>query len=138
MKLAKAALTALLCTTFSAVAGGFAIASETSAPVTVYVAKTVTFDTSLVAVDHPSGGAYEGTLSITIGKSGTILGYYRPVDSGAFEQVSGGLDGDRIHLEIGANPPIDGVYRNGKIVGYTFVNELTHRFTAKVTGQPNV
>jgi hypothetical protein len=97
----------------------------------------LTFTTTLVSVDHPAG-AIDGTLRLTIGAGGTILGYYRGVDSGTFRQVSGGLDGDRIYLNISGLPPMTGIYENGTIVGYTLLHNDTNRFTALPAEQPQV
>ncbi len=94
------------------------------------------FKTTLVSVYHPAG-VYEGTLSITFARDGTIFGFYRPVDSGQSKQVSGGLTGDHIHLDIDGYLPIQGTYDDGTIVGYTFVDRDTDKFTATPTNEPN-
>jgi hypothetical protein len=114
------------------------MATAAAAPATRYaVASNVLFKTSLVSDDHPSG-ATEGTLRLNFGSGGTILGTFHPVDSGQYLQVSGGLTGDRIVLNIEGYPPIDGTYVHGKIVGYAFINEDTHRFTAIRSDEPNL
>jgi hypothetical protein len=123
------ALVAMLWTALAAVALSPAAATPAVPVASDGIASNVLFKTSLVSDTHPSG-AYEGTLSLNFGRGGTILGYFHPVDSGQYLQVSGGLTGDRIYLDIDGFPPIEGTYADGKIAGYTFIHEDTHRFTA--------
>ena len=97
--------------------------------------ETVVFATTLINDEHP-GGEADGTLRLQFGNDGTISGYFQPVDSGANVLVNGGLDGQRIHLNIAGSAPITGTYVNGKIVGYELVGTRTHRFTATRSAWP--
>jgi len=89
------------------------------------------FDTSLVALDRPAGGAYEGTLNLSISPDGIVYGWFRD-DRSELRTVTGGLDGDQIWLDIGSRNPlhISGTYRDGIIVGYAHLDQ-TYEFDAK-------
>jgi hypothetical protein len=92
------------------------------------------FETSLVAVDRPTGGAFEGTLNLTISADGIVSGWFRDDGRSSLRTVTGGVEGDQIWLEIGSRQAfhIDGTYRNGVIVGYTHLDQ-NYEFEAKPT-----
>ena len=137
----KTALVALLAAGLLGTQIGSATAAATVSPGIAAddgtAAKNVIFKTTLINLDHPAGES-DGTLNLTFGRGGTILGYFHPVDSGSYATVGGGLSGNRIHLDISGYPPINGTYENGAITGYTFINEETHRFTAVRSDEPNL
>jgi hypothetical protein len=92
----------------------------------------ITYSTALVPAYYGSG-EYAGTLNLDIGKDGALNGYYRFADSGTFQAVTGGLDGDRIWLDLGsAGLHVTGTLTDGKIVGYTnfMGHQQPYRFTA--------
>jgi hypothetical protein len=79
----------------------------------------ITFSTAITPA-YFGGGEYAGTLNLTIAKDGSLSGIYRPEDTGMFRTVTGGLDGDRVWLDLGYDGPhITGTLRDGKIVGTT-------------------
>jgi hypothetical protein len=130
----KAALGAALAALVAAPPAGSAATNESAV---LHPAGQVTYATSLVDVDHP-GGEYDGTLNVTIAEDGTIAGFYRPADTGRVIQVTGGLTGDKVFLNIGwSGAPITGTYDHGRIIGYTFNGHDTERFVATPT-QPNL
>jgi hypothetical protein len=92
------------------------------------------FETTLVALDRSTAGAYEGTLNLTISPDGIVQGWFRDDERSGLRTVTGGVDGDQIWLDIGATRElhISGSYRNGVIVGYTFLNQ-NYRFEAVPT-----
>ncbi len=92
----------------------------------------LTFATHFVPESPAGAGGYDGTLKLRIDPSGIIDGIYRPNGSGPFVQVSGGLSGDRIWLDLGngRGGRITGRYRNGWIVGGTFVHGRPWDFSA--------
>jgi hypothetical protein len=102
-------------------AAGLALLAAPAGAVQFNSSSTLTFDTSLVQVEPNGAGESDGTLRVRISPDGIVQGYYRPVDSGAFREVTGGVNGDQIWLDIGDNGTIhiEGTYQNGKIVGYT-------------------
>jgi len=89
------------------------------------------YATRLISNDHPAGEV-DGTLDVTIGKDGTIVGFYRPVDSAAFYDVVGGVEGRHVYLSIHWDglDHVTGSYRGEQIVAYTFTNGEIYRFTA--------
>jgi hypothetical protein len=118
-----------------------AVGTSTSAP--------QTFNAALVPVNPSAAGQIEGVLRIRITPDGFINGYYRMDDrGGAMRPVVGGLQGERIWLDIGSGfnaMHVDGTYDNGKIVGYTHVlapwrgdprYPWQYRFVADVTSAP--
>jgi hypothetical protein len=89
------------------------------------------FDTTLVALDRSTAGAYEGTLDLTISADGLVQGWFRDDERSVLQTVTGGVDGDEIWLDIGARHDlhVTGTYRNGVIIGYTFLGQ-NYRFVA--------
>jgi hypothetical protein len=59
-------------------------------------------------------GEIDGTLTMTIYPSGIVQGQYR-ADDGNVRNVTGGLDGERIWLDIGSNGNfrLSGTFKNG-------------------------
>jgi hypothetical protein len=92
---------------------------------------TVDFATAL-APQYDGVGEYDGRLHVTISSRGIVNGYYRPDDSGRIFDVVGGLDGQKIWLEVGNRGSfvIDGTLVDGKIVGSTFLSGRSYTFTA--------
>ena len=90
--------------------------------------RSVLLQTSDVDADHNYGVA-EGSLRLTIGADGSILGYFRPVDQGRLIDVHGSLTGTKIYLYIGNDLAINGTYRDGKLDGYTLEEQRVHHFT---------
>jgi len=76
------------------------------------------FRTALTNADGRRAGAYEGVLTIEIASSGTVQGIYREEDTGRIIDVTGGLTGTRLWLDLG-NRHVDGTLVDGKIDGYT-------------------
>jgi hypothetical protein len=114
---------------------GAAVAAETTDHVTVQRADELsvgrsTFATTFVSVDHPRG-ALEGSLNLTVGRDGTILGYYRAAGSANLLDVTGGVDGRNVYIDIPGFSHITGQVGSGGIVGYTYFAGEMQRFTAK-------
>ena len=84
------ALTALL------VAAPLLALPATAAVTTSTVPRT--FDTAFVP--QTSAGDLPGVLRIAISHDGIVSGYYRPID-GDFTDVTGGVVGERIWLDLG-------------------------------------
>jgi hypothetical protein len=97
-------------------------------------ARTVTFDTALTP-DQFGAGEYDGVLHLTFEPGGIVNGWYRPVDSGFARNVVGGLDGDKLWLDLGSDGlhDINAKYDGGKIDGGTFIGNQTYTFVAKPT-----
>jgi hypothetical protein len=76
-------------------------------------------------------GYYEGTLQLTVSKDGIVQGYYRP-NGENFHPVTGGLNGDKIWLDISyqGGLHVDGVLKGGRIVGSTFIGTRLWDFNA--------
>jgi hypothetical protein len=96
--------------------------------------RTVTFDTAITP-QYYGAGAYEGVLHLTFGPHGYVNGWYRPVDVGQPRDVIGGLDGDKLWLDLGEAGfhDIQSTYANGKIVGATYVGNQPYAFVATPT-----
>ncbi len=84
----------------------------------------VTYHTNFVQENPNGAGVIEGTMHLRIASDGKIQGDYRPAN-GRLYDVLGGLTGDQIWLNIGESRVIqlNGTYEDGKIVGYTYVDE---------------
>lgn len=84
----------------------------------------------------PGVGEYDGALQLTIGRDGIVNGYYRPND-GRFVAVTGGLQGDRLWLQIGAfaAEPLEftGTLKGGTIEADAFVDDRSLRLEATPT-----
>ncbi len=108
------------------VLGAGAPASAATAP-----PAKVTFHTALTP-EYYGSGEYDGTLNLNIGADGIVNGYYREEDTGKFRQVTGGISGDRIWLDLGYDGPhLNGTYKDGKIVAYTpIIGPQPYKFTA--------
>jgi hypothetical protein len=91
------------------------------------------FDTTMTASDRVSAGAFEGTLFLNISKDGIVQGSYRQADSSGLRDVTGGLDGDKIWLQIGerGGMHITGTYIDGIVVGYTYHRGQSFKFVAR-------
>lgn len=96
--------------------------------------RTVTFDTAFTP-DYYGSGAYEGVLHLTFQPGGIVNGWYRPVDVGQPRNVTGGLDGNKLWLDLGESGlhDIQSTYENGKIVGSTYLVNQTYTFVATPT-----
>jgi hypothetical protein len=118
-------LAAAAALTLGTVAPGFAATNLPPLPA------HVTYGTALEPVYFGSG-EYAGTLNLSIGKDGVLSGYYRFDDVGTLRQVTGGLEGDHVWLDLGPDGPhIIGTFTDGKIVGYTtYEGHQPYRFTA--------
>jgi hypothetical protein len=118
------------------IAGGLpAIAATTTTQVPI-TAQHLNLESTL-APDY-GVGVYEGTLDLTISPEGIVTGWYRP-NNEEYKQVTGGLSGDNIWLDIGyfGRLHIAGKFENGKIVATTFLQDETYTFNAvpKVSAQ---
>jgi hypothetical protein len=63
-------------------------------------------------------GEFDGTLRLTIYPSGIATGWFRPEDGGAVRDVSGGVSGTQIWLDIGGamhSVHLTGTFKNGVI-----------------------
>ena len=89
-----------------------------------------TFDTSFTP--RYEVGGYPGILKISIAPDGVVSGYYRNQDVGSFVPVTGGLDGDRIHLDFDfrGRAHIVGTYDGRIIAGGTLVDGRIYNFVA--------
>ena len=93
--------------------------------------QTITFDTAFTQ-RFDKTGAYAGILKLTIASDGIVSGYYRNADAGGFVPVTGGLRGDRIHLDfyLGGNVHIEGTYDGKTISGSTVADGRIYDFDA--------
>jgi len=84
----------------------------------------MTYHTAFVQQSPNGAGQIEGTMHLRIAADGKIQGDYRPGGGRLFDVV-GGLTGEKIWLNIGYTRVIHltGTYENGKIVGYTYIDE---------------
>jgi ABC-type transport system substrate-binding protein len=91
----------------------------------------VTYETALEPVYFGTGD-YAGTLNLNIAKDGVLSGFYRFDDVGTLREVTGGLEGDHVWLDLGpGGPHIFGKFTDGKITGYTtYEGHQPYRFTA--------
>ena len=80
-------------------------------------------------------GGFDGTLKLAISPDGIVNGLYTP-DGGVPHQVTGGVEGDRIWLDIGleARLHIVGTLSSDRIVGSTVIDSKFYNFAAKITG----
>jgi hypothetical protein len=79
-------------------------------------------------------GEYDGQLRLTINAEGIVSGTYMPSDGG-IKQVTGGVSGDNIWLDLGFHGwHITGTIVNGHIVGYTSLGLQQYKFVANVSG----
>ena len=110
-------------------AGGLPAFASTSTLPIPQVEQHLTLQTTL-APDY-GVGVYEGTLNLNISPDGIVTGTYRPNDE-EYRQVTGGLTGDQIWLDIGffGHLHIAGKLDNGKIVATTFLHDETYSFQA--------
>jgi hypothetical protein len=72
------------------------------------------YDVQTQITDRYHPGAYEGRLVLTIYPSGIVQGTYRPADGG-FSDVTGGITGKEIWLDIGSMGRLHftGTFENG-------------------------
>jgi hypothetical protein len=91
----------------------------------------VTLHTAL-SPEYVGAGAFGGTLNLDIFGDGIVTGFYRADDTVTLRQVTGGLSGDRIWIDLGFDRGyISGTYRDGKIDAYTgLLGIQPYRFTA--------
>jgi hypothetical protein len=87
-------------------------------------------DTQLIP--QRGSGYYGGTLKLTITPDGIVSGFFRPDDGMVFHTVTGGLNGDRIWLDIGYNGDlhITGTLNGDRIVGGTYIGDHLFDFKA--------
>jgi len=92
----------------------------------------IVFDTSFVTAITKTAGAYVGEMRLSIARDGTVTGVYRPID-GSFTDVTGGVDGTSIHLDIqgAGRVHITGSYRGGVIDGSSWSSGQLLDFTAR-------
>ncbi len=111
-------------------AGFFALASPALAVTDDAALQQTSFATTFT--ERYEVGSYTGVLKLTIGKDGVVSGFYRNQDAGRFETVTGGLDGDQIHLDFDFNGRvhIDGTYDGKSISGSTLVGGRVYYFVA--------
>ena len=98
---------------------------------------SVTFTTAL-APQYYGAGEFDGVLHLTFGPHGIVSGWYRSVDVGVPRSVVGGLDGDKLWLDLGRDGlhDIQTTYENGKIVGGTYLGNQVYSFVATPTTTP--
>jgi hypothetical protein len=98
--------------------------------------KPVTYSTALTP-DWRGVGAFEGRLTLTISPDGIVSGFYRPADGTRLSDVTGGLDGNRIWLDLGQGglSHIDGTYDGRTINGGIYVSGQDYTFTATPEAQ---
>jgi hypothetical protein len=77
-------------------------------------------------------GSYAGIMKLTISSDGIISGVYRNEDSGRFTPVTGGLVGDRVHLDFNWVGPthVEGKYDGTTIHGSTYRDGHVYLFSA--------
>lgn len=79
----------------------------------------LTYQTSMETLPGPSA-PWTGSLHLTIDPDGIIRGWYHPADDmAAFIPVNGGLQGDRVWLDIGrqGNLHVSGTMKDREITG---------------------
>lgn len=83
-------------------------AAVTSSP------QSYVFQTRLIESFHP--GEYDGTMRVTVYPDGIVSGTFQDSDGGV-RNVTGGLNGTSIWLDIGANHSLHlyGTFKNGTI-----------------------
>ncbi|MDQ2680767.1 MAG: hypothetical protein M3Y21_07080 [Candidatus Eremiobacteraeota bacterium] len=96
-----------------------------------------TYSTSLTE-QFGSPYPYSGTLQIQVSDDGIVSGYYRPADSGSFETVTGGRQGDQIWLNIGQSGDlrVTGNFVKDAIVGSAVTNTIAGSFSPFSAIQP--
>jgi hypothetical protein len=101
-----------------------ALLTGTAGAVSQLPGDLLTYHTSFVQQSPNGAGQIEGTMHLRIASDGKIQGDYRP-GGGRLYDVIGGLTGEQIWLNIGYARVIHltGTYQNGKIVGYTYIDE---------------
>ena len=102
-------------------------------------AQSVTFDTAF-APQYFGAGEYDGVMHLTFGPHGIVSGWYRSVDVGIPRPVVGGLDGDKLWLDLGSAGlhQVETTYDRGKIVGATYLGDQPYSFTATPSTTPQI
>ncbi len=94
--------------------------------------QTLQLQTALTEL-YGSPFPYTGTLRLTIYPNGIVHGYYMPTD-GSWQNVTGGITGNRIWLDLGplngADVQITGVIMGSHITGSALVGMTQYRFEA--------
>ena len=93
------------------------LAAPAAAVVTAGSGTAATLDAGFANQDW-AGSFDVGRLDLVISSEGVVSGHFRPLD-GNVQIVTGGLEGNRIWLDLGASPHrrIVGTYENGRIAG---------------------
>jgi hypothetical protein len=127
-----AALAGLTAALTLPIAAGAAVSTDVSRPAH-YALQTR-------EVTDMHAGEYDGVLAMTVFPDGTVQGTYREVDTGNFREVTGGVTGDQIWLDIGGamrDTRLTGTFRNGVLD--TVVNgagaNVTHFVSTGVADQ---
>ncbi len=122
---------ALIATLTLAVGAGFAPASAVTHAGPVTLPESITLDTALTP-QYYGAGEYDGVLHLTIEPDGAINGWYREADVGRIRTVIGGLDGNKIWLDLGTGNSVDlnGTFDGGKITASTYLGDQLYTFTA--------
>jgi hypothetical protein len=96
--------------------------------------QSITFNTALTP-DYRGAGEYDGVLHLTFGPHGIVNGWYRDADVGIAHPIVGGLDGDKLWLDLGRTGfhVVNSNYDGGKIVGSTYFDNQTYTFVATPT-----
>lgn len=77
-----------------------------------------TYDLMTRQFDPMSAGEFDGRLRITITPDGIVSGNFQQ-DDGGLRQVTGGLSGTKIWLQLGNDGfPFNGTFVDGKLTAY--------------------
>jgi len=79
------------------------------------------------------GGSYVGVLELRVAKDGSISGFFRNNDVGGFHQITGGISGSDVWLDLGTingGRPFNGTYRDGQIHGGIYADGQPYEFLA--------
>jgi hypothetical protein len=111
----------------AAIVLSLAVPAAVLAPVTVLAAtirtdRTIVYSTSMHGLNDSISVPVSGSLHIKVNKDGILSGYYSPDYATEFTPVTGGVNGDRVWLQIGAYAPtrVQGTYQNGTITGTAY------------------
>jgi len=79
------------------------------------------------------GGSYVGVLELRVANDGSISGFFRNNDVGEFHQITGGVRGSDVWLDLGTiagGRPFNGTYRDGQIHGGIYAGGQPYEFLA--------
>ncbi len=119
-----------------AIAGGPALALPARAdlPAAADTLAPGTHDfTTTFSPTRVGGGSFVGVLRVQVAKDGSISGFFRNTSAGEFHQITGGVRGSQVWLDLGTigdGRPFNATYHDGKIEGGVFANGQPYAFLA--------